>query len=420
MGECINLRQSFFALIFFLYGMSAHSTSLQKVEQVALDTSPELAELRSKEQALLDAAVAAGQLPDPVLHGGIINVPTDSFSLTQENMTQIKIGIVQTFPKGRSLSMSSKKKRFFASAEHFRLKNMEAKIRFNVRNEWLDLYYWTQAVKIVDKNRSVFKHLVKVTESILASGKSRQHDVLRAQLELSQIKNRQIQIAEQIDNARSRLARWIGQPLASDALPTHMPTWSQPPNRKILVQKLMLHPSLQTDNSLINANRAGVELAKQQYKPGWLADISYSVRQGDNAMTNKKRADFIGAQISLDLPVFTAKRQDKKLASSLADLNAAEDAKFTNIRKLKSDLDQYWTTWQKLTQQEKLYRQRLLPEANYYAKATLTAYQNDLSDYPAVARAYVIELNTQLDALKIMVDRSKARVALLYIEGNDE
>ena len=103
MGECINLRQLFFALIFFLYGMSAHSTGLQKVEQVALDTSPELAELRSKEQALLDAAVAAGQLPDPVLHGGIINVPTDSFSLTQENMTQIKIGIVQTFPKGRSL-----------------------------------------------------------------------------------------------------------------------------------------------------------------------------------------------------------------------------------------------------------------------------------------------------------------------------
>ena len=420
MRQCTKFAQMLIVLLPLWNGTLAHAVTLKAVEQVALDTAPELSQLRSKEQALREAAIAAGQLPDPKLHGGIINVPTNSFSLTQENMTQIKIGIAQAFPKGRSLSISSKQKRYFAQAEHFREMNMREDILLAVRNEWLNLYYWTHAADIVEKNRDIFLHLVKVTESILASGKSNQHDVLRAQLELSQIKNRQIQIEEQLVNARTRLARWIGEPMANNALPAGLPKWPLPPNQKILTQKLLLHPNLQTDISLIDASRAGVQLAKQQYKPGLLADVSYSLRQGDNSMTNKRRADFIGAQISLDLPVFTGKRQDKQLASNLADLNASEDAKVSNFRKMKSNLGQYWVDWEKLSQQVKLYQQRLIPEANYYAKATLTAYQNDLSDFPAVARAYVIELNTQLDALKIEVDRSKARVGLLYMEGSNQ
>ena len=140
--------------------------SLEKIERIAIKTSPELSLLRHKEQALYESSVAAAQLPDPKLQAGLINVPTDSFSLTQENMTQLKLGIAQVFPKGDSLAIKSEQKKILANAEKYGALNLQENILRIVRNEWLDLYYWRQANKIIIKNRKIFKHLVKVTESI--------------------------------------------------------------------------------------------------------------------------------------------------------------------------------------------------------------------------------------------------------------
>ena len=233
-------------------GASAHTLTLKKVEQVALNTAPEISQLRNKEEALREAAVAAGQLPDPKLQAGIINVPTDTFNLTQENMTQIKVGIAQTFPKGHSLSIKSEQKQLLAQAEQFKGLNTKAEILRTVRNEWLNLYYWIQAKKIIEENRVIFQHLVKVTESMLGAGKSNQHDVLRAQLELSQIENRQIQITEQIDTARARLARWVGKAMAREAKPNRLPHWPKPPSQQILEHQIMQRSRHATKNKVFS------------------------------------------------------------------------------------------------------------------------------------------------------------------------
>ena len=61
-------------------------------------------------------------------------------------------------------------------------------------------------------------------------------------------------------------------------------------------------------------------------------------------MMGGRRADFIGAQVSVDLPIFTAKRQDKELAASLAELNATRDSELSDYRKMVSELSQFWVT----------------------------------------------------------------------------
>lgn len=48
------------------------------------------------------------QLTDPQLVAGVAYVPTNSFSLTQDDMTMEQIDIQQAFPRGHSLLMKSK------------------------------------------------------------------------------------------------------------------------------------------------------------------------------------------------------------------------------------------------------------------------------------------------------------------------
>ena len=387
------------------------------LERIAIKTSPELSLLRHKEQALYESSVAAAQLPDPKLQAGLINVPTDSFSLTQENMTQLKLGIAQVFPKGDSLAIKSEQKKILANAEKYGALNLQENILRIVRNEWLDLYYWRQANKIIIKNRKIFKHLVKVTESIYSSGKSNQYDVLRAQLELSKIENMLIDINKQIGVVRGSLSNWIDQELAEQVMPNYLPKWPEVPNENILSKKIQEHPHLLKDILLVTAGQQGVKLVNQEYKPGLIAGLNYSFRKGKNSMMDDKRSDFIGAQVSVDLPFFTSNRQDKQVMASISELNSIKDRHRTDYRKMKSDLLQFLVMWKKLSKQTDFYQARLIPEARQYSKATLTAYQNNQGDFPTVARAYVSDLNTQLESLKLQVDKSKARVALLYLEG---
>lgn len=126
---------------FFLLAQNAlaHPTlTLKQVEQIALQSAPALSQSRHNEESLRQAAVAAGQLPDPKLHVGVMSVPVDTFSLTQENMTQVQVGLAQMFPKGQSLSIKSRQKIVLASAEHFGGLNTKAVIRLTV-DRLLDL-----------------------------------------------------------------------------------------------------------------------------------------------------------------------------------------------------------------------------------------------------------------------------------------
>jgi len=140
--------------------------TLSEAESLALATSPELHRFQAASAALQQQAIAEGQLTDPQLVVGVANVPTDSFSFTQDEMTMEQVGLQQTFARGHSLSMKSKQSRALALAEHRKAHEKALTLIRNVRETWLELYYWTEALRILQANRLLYKNLFKVTTAI--------------------------------------------------------------------------------------------------------------------------------------------------------------------------------------------------------------------------------------------------------------
>jgi len=69
-----------------------------------------------------------------------------------------------------------------------------------------------------------------------------------------------------------------------------------------------------------------------------------------------------------------------------------------------------------------LYQVQLLPQIHEQAEASLTAYTNDDGDFAEVVRSRIAELNAQIDALGIDVERQKNIIELNYyfIENSDD
>jgi outer membrane protein TolC len=389
--------------------------TLAEAEDMALEQEPGQAAFRARASALEDQAVVAGQLPDPKLRMGLANFPVESGGFTTEGMTQAQLGIRQSFPPGKTRAVSTRQ---FQSLAAEMTENADARGRdvlTSVRNAWLETYYWHRAHSIVSESRPFFNDLVTVTHSLYAVGKKDQQDVLRAELELSRLDDRLIGINRQRARARAALSEWVGAE-SSRPIAEKLPNWERIPALQALRADLETHPALQAAEARVEARRAGIDLAKEKYKPGWALDLGYGYRDG-SLPTGSPRSDFVSLSVTVDLPFFRKNRQDRSLAVALSERRAADESREELLRRLTSQLDAEYARWQDVSRRVTLYERVILTQAEDQANASLLAYQSEAGDFADVMRGFIDNLNTRLNHVRLQIDRAQSYAVLANLGG---
>ncbi|HEV2613472.1 MAG TPA: TolC family protein [Gammaproteobacteria bacterium] len=393
--------------------------SLPEAEHLAISHSSELAAQCKNTQALHEDSIADGQLSDPQLMVGAVNVPDDGFSFRQDDMTMTEVGVQQSFPAGNSLIDKEHQTQALAEASEKHQADQSLMLVQNVRDTWLDLYYWEHAEKIIHKNRLLFMYVLKVSKSQYSAGKSSLNDVTQAQLELSRLDDQALDAKQQAETLRFQLGRWIGQDNMERPLVSALPSWSQPNDLNILQDSLQNHPLLKTDAADIEASRDDVKFNREQYKPTWTVGVYYGMRQG-NMSDGTPRTNMATAQVMLSLPLFTHQRQGRRAKASIDRLEEAQLNQTSHYRDLQKELNSQYETWQLLTDRENLYSAKLIPEAKRSTKTALLGYRHATTDMAVTLKAYTNQLNVQLEQLQIKVARKKAEAALMYLSGTTE
>lgn len=389
--------------------------TLMEAEDRALDQEPGQASFRARAEALEEQSIAAGQLPDPKLRMGLANFPLESGGFTTEGMTQAQLGFRQSFPPGKTRSVSTRQ---FQSLAVEMSENAEARGRdvlTSVRMAWLEAHYWQQANTIVSESRPFFSDLVTITRSLYAVGSKDQQDVLRAELELSRLDDRLIDIDKQRARAGAALTEWVGDE-SKRPIAEKLPAWEQVPTLESLHAELLIHPALKAADARIDARAAGIDLAKERYKPGWALDLGYGYRDG-SLPTGGPRSDFVSLSVTVDLPLFRKNRQDRGLAAALSERRAAIESKDALLRRLGSQLDSEYARWQDLSRRIDLYERLILSQTKDHANAALSAYQSDAGDFADVMRGFIDDLNTRLDHIRLQIDRAQSYSALANLGG---
>jgi len=433
-----------FLLLFLLVGVAAfageevgpdqfYRTQMrqEKTSTLSLDTAiaqavasdPWLNGSRYREDALNSESISASTLPDPKVSLMAANLPTDSFDINQEPMTQLAVGVSLTFPRGDSLALSSRQKRELASQESLLRQDRKEKVTAIVTELWLDAYRSQESIRLIERDRALFEHLLDATSASYSSalGKPRQQDIIRAQLELTRLDDRLTVLRQQQELSQQRLSEWIGSqarlPLAQ-MLPGKLDEYpgvivSQAYNDPRLNEKIHQHPALLAFDQRIEAMKTGVQLAQQKYKPEWGISAKYGYRD-DDAM-DRTRADLFSIGVTFDIPIFTNKRQDKDVSAAKSRAEALRTDKLLMTRKLISEMDAAIVQIHRLNERRALYNQQLLPQMAAHAESALTAYNNNDGDFAEAVRARIAELNTKIDFLNIEIDRLKTLSKLNYL-----
>ncbi|MEL7186274.1 MAG: TolC family protein [Pseudomonadota bacterium] len=389
--------------------------TLSEAERLALGVEPGQQELLAYADAFEREADAADRLPDPTMRVGLSNFPVGGGGFSAEAMTQAQVGFRQAFPRRAIRAASANRFRALALARRADADARGLAVLESARRAWLDIYFWQRTTSLLHESKLLFGDLVRVTESLYAEGRRTQHDVLRAQLELSRIDDRLLRAAEAKAAAQARLSEWLGQD-AYRPVAKKLPDWTSIPPLQALQQALRQHPAVQAADENIAAGDAGVTSAREQRKPGWALDVGYGFRDGFMP-DGMQRSDMVSVNVVVDLPFFGRARQDSKLAAALGNRSAAVSAKNRLIASLESQLRAEHARWNELSQRLELFQSSILLLSDEQAGAALSAYRSDAGDFADVTRSYVDALDARIEYTKIQVEHAQSFASLAALGG---
>ena len=398
-----------------VYAQSDLPLTLAEAEDLALNTEPGQLALEAQAAALDERAIVAGALPDPMLRVGLNNFPLESGGFSTEGMTQAMVSYRQAFPAGKTRSLSFERFGLLADSMSEKAATRGRNVRTATQKAWLELYFLDHAEALIHESRPFFSDLAEITRSLYAVGRKNQQDVLRAELELSRLDDRLIDIERRRARARALLAEWIGD-AAERPIASNFPRWDTLPPLPDLEQGVSQHPEVLAAAAQVGASEAGVKIADERSKPNWALDIGYGYREG-NLPSGEPRSDLVTIGVTVGLPFFNKKSVDSTLTAALHERSAARSSKLRLERELGRQLDAEHAQWRELTKRLALYDAQILAQAKGQADAALLAYQSDAGDFADVMRASIGYLNTRIEHLRLSVDRAQSYAVLANLAG---
>ena len=393
--------------------------TLAEAERVALERDAMTREMRAQAQAMRERAVMEGQLMDPELRLGVVNVPVDSFSLSADEMTMLEVGLSQEFQPGKSRQLSRRQMEQLAAGMDETALDRERLVRREVRKLWTQLAYVGAARKVVDEQTSWVEQMRQSARARYASGEGQQLDVLAAGLDVAMLREQLLDLDRDQAMFRSQLSFWLGEE-ASRARPNALGPRAELPPLATLEARLGAHPAQLDYERRIDAANTAVDVAREKRKPGWMLDLTYGFRQADmqtaDGMT-EPAPDMVSAMVTVDLPLFRKNRQDRDVAAARLEARGLHERHEDHRREMQAMLIEAWNTAHRTAELEKFYETDLLTLADQSVTAALLSWRANRVMIDDVVRARRLAAETKMKHLRLAADRALAQHEIDYLAG---
>lgn len=286
--------------------------SLAETIQLATQNQPLLQSLDDAAVSSRQAAIAEGQLPDPKLKFGMINLPVttgNALRYDRDDQTMVNVGISQDVIPLKKREVAAN--RMLAEADQFHTEQIATArtIERDVALAWLDVF---EAQRKSELYQSMIDNMTadrKVQAASLSSGYAKTSDVLRMDTQISTTNEKLIFAKRDERKARAALARWIGK-AASRAMSAELPIMTNNLSHDAIQAEIEKHPLLQNALQSEKVAQYDLDSAQANLERNWGWEVGYGKRFAG-------RSDMLSFQVSMDLQLDRSNRQDRRTSEKL-------------------------------------------------------------------------------------------------------
>jgi outer membrane protein TolC len=382
--------------------------SLDEALGIAQANAPALNAAASGAVAAREMAVAAGQLPDPVLRLGVDNLPTggpDQWSLTRDFMTMRRIGVMQEYVSSDKRQLLRRRAELDAVRMEAGQRGLLANLRREVAVAWFERLFSQKSRVLLTTLETELDLQLRTLDSQVRAGKATPSDVPMAQAALLQTHDRVLVVDKQERTARIALARWLGADAERElgvAPDVEKPPWNPDNPRAVEVVPAVLEHA--TERELVQADLAIVESTK---RPNWTWEVAYSQR--GSAYSN-----MLSFGVSIPLTFNSRNRQDREIAAKQAQVDQAHAQHEDMVRETRAGMAGAYAEWNSLVERQRRLSAALLPLARQRIDLAMAAYRSGQGNLAAVLEARRAEVEAQLQLLDLQRDSARVWAQLQY------
>ena len=404
------------ALLLFVIAASSLLPSAQAATPLSLTEALAIADresslLAAQRSAILAAGenmAAARELPDPKLKFGIDNLPvdgTDRYSLTRDFMTMRKIGVAQEFVRDEKREIKGRRAESEFQREQAMLADARAALRRDVAQAWMERHFAERMTAVIDEQYAETNLQRESLNAGLRTGRTQPADLLSVHVNLQSLIDRRGEYQRQAARATATLSRWLGTDSMRPLAP--LPARLLPAQHRDFAIHAENHPHLRTLEQQIEVTRNDAALARVSNKPDWGLEVTYAQR-------GPQYSNMLSVQVSIDLPLFQANRQDRSIVAKLAQVEQARALREDALRQHLAEVQATWADWEAATARLQRFDDTLLPLSRERTQLALAAYRGGQGPLAAALEARRAEIELRLQQLQLAAEQGRAYAQLLY------
>lgn len=376
----------------------------------ALANNPEIQAARLAARAELAQVPQVTTLPDPQL---MTTVFLNSIQ-TAAGPQDVLLGLQQQFPWFGKLELRGQVASHDALAAFARAAATELQVVEAVRRHYFEVYF-------LDRAAATTRQLIPPLETIIEVARSRYEtgggagleSVLQAQVELSTLKSRLIQLDQAKRVAQAKLAQVLHLPAGSRIDPVEEIAERGVPERMEMLLELarQCQPRLNARRREVARDRSMVALASRNYWP----DVTMSANwigigdQGLSPVANGEDAFSLG--VGVNLPIYRRKYdaalQEAQLRRSQSVRNYA-----ATLDEVEADVETYLAEYREHEEVLAILRSEIVPRARQTLDLTTEAYRVERATFQQLIDVYRTLLNYQVELYRRQASREQARASL--------
>lgn len=347
--------------------------SLTQAIKLAVNNNPAVQAAKRNWEAAQEEIPVSGAWANPTLSYTQFAAPVE----TRNGPQQQQIGLQQMIPLWGTTGLKRQATVHRAQKAHQNYLAARQETIAQVKSVWAALYKTDQSMREIRKYRRLIVTVQEIARTRYATGKGNQAEVLKSQLELSQLDERLLRFSELRQQKAHSLNRILNRPI-SGAIGT-IDTLILPEHNKSKAELMQLLANHRQDllelRELMAVKESMVSIAQRRNLPSVGLGVNY-IRIGETALPGAPEpgSDALALMVRVDLPLwFGANKSRVQSAKS-----GVSETRFRYADRRNTAESEVRTLDFQLRQSREtlaLYRESLLPQAKQAFDAALAGYK---------------------------------------------
>lgn len=382
--------------------------SVESLLVLAKERNPEYASMRHEAQAADERVAPAGALPDPKLRVELQDITMageQSPTLSPSRVGSTRYQLMQDLPWFGKRDLKRDIAALEADGAKGRALGAWTELSARIKAAYAQSYYLHRSERLTKEILDLMTRLEKIAQVRYASGLAAQQDVIRAQVEQTNLKNELIVLENERRQILARINTLVARPAKA---PLAEPERLRPIPALAMLDYDTLEQQVRQHSPLVRSEEARAKAAEKN------RDLTYKNRYPDFSVGiapiqagNAIREWELMLEVNIPLQQSSRRSQEREAEAMLS---AAYARKEMTVNQALSDLAEAVSGLDAARRTEMTIANSLLPQAELTFKAALASYENGKVDFATLLDAQRQIRQARQSQIKVQAE-GQARLA---------